>query len=93
MSAATVSLSFPVEALEPSGLPEDGRLSATVTMLGCWFHVEAVPVIDVDGLQTGADAVSESRLSALAVEFDAPGFETVRIGGHHYALFFTPFGR
>lgn len=93
MSVATVSLSLPVEALEPSGLPEDGRLSATVTMLGCSFHVEAVPVIDVEGLQTGADAISESRLSVLAVEFDVPGFETVRIGGHHYAIFLTPFGR
>lgn len=89
----TVSLPLPIEALEPFGLPDDGRLAATVSMLGCMFHVEAVPVVDVEGLQSGADAVSESRLNALAAEFDAPGFETVRIGGQHYVLFITPFGR
>jgi len=89
----TVSLPFPTEALEPFGLPDDGRLAATVSMLGCLFHVEAVPVVDFEGLQSGADAVSESRLNALAAEFDAPGFETVRIGVQNYVLFVTPFGR
>ena len=62
-------------------------------MMGCNFHVEAVPVVDVEDMQTGLDAVSESRLTGLAVEFDAPGFETVRIGEQDYAIFLTPFGR
>ena len=90
---SAVRLPFPVEALKPSGSAEDARLSATVRMLGIGFHVEAVPVLDVEGMQTGADAISESRLTGLALEFDAPGFETVRIGERDYVLFLTPFGR
>ena len=90
---APVRLPFPVEALKPSGLAEDGRLSATVRMLGCGFHVEAVPVVECDDMQRGADAVSESRLTGLALEFDAPGFDTVRVGERDYVLFLTPFGR
>lgn len=74
------------------GLPR-GRTALGVAMLGICFHVEAVPVADVDGLQMGIDPVSESRLNALAVEFDAPGFCTVQIKGVDYAVFITPFGR
>ena len=62
-------------------------------MLGCTFHVEAVPVLHVEDMQVGADAVSESRLTGLALEFDAAGFETVQVGGYDYVLFVTPFGR
>ena len=56
---APIHLPFPIEVLKPSGLSEDGRLSATVQMLGCSFHAEAVPVVEVDATQTGIDAVSE----------------------------------
>ena len=90
---APVCLPFPVEALKPSGSAEDARLSATVRMLGCNFHVEAVPVLDAADMQVGADAVSESRLTGLALEFDAPGFETIQVCGRDYVLFLTPFGR
>ena len=90
---APIHLPFPIEALKPSGFSEDGRLSATVQMLGCSFHAEAVPDVQVDATQTGIDDISESRLTGLALEFDAPGFETVRIGDREYVLFLTPFGR
>lgn len=88
-----VSLPFPVDAFERNGCADDGRLFACASMLGCLFHVEAVPVVERDGMQSGADAISESRLNALAVEYDAPGFQTVRIGGADYVIFVTPFGR
>jgi len=92
MSAATLSLSIPIAALTASGLPGDGRLFATAVMNGCPFHLEAVPVVDSEGLQKGADPISEARLEALALEHNASGFETLSIADRNYALFLIPFG-
>jgi hypothetical protein len=76
------------------GDPEDGRLLCTAHINGTAFHAEAVPVEDAaDGVQRGVDPISESRLSGLAAELDAPGFKTTPIRGRDYVVFLTPFGR
>lgn len=69
---------------------EDGRLYGTCTILDAAFSLEAVPVHEVDGVQTGTTAVAESRLEAMAAEFDAGAFQTIERDGRQYVLFITP---
>lgn len=69
---------------------DDGRLHGTCTILGAAFALEAVPVHYVDGLQVGISAVAEARLTALAAEFDAGAFQTIRRNGREFVLFITP---
>ncbi len=68
----------------------DGRLLGHLGINGTPFRVEAVPVTRQHGYQIGADPVSERRLEGLIAEFDAPGFETVRIRGKDYVVIIRP---
>lgn len=89
----TPTLSIPREAWSGTpNDPDDGRLSGIATINGGYFHLEAIPVRREDGVQVGVDEVSESRLAALAVEFDVRGFETIEIDGRAYVVVITPFG-
>lgn len=73
-----------------------GRLAATLQLNGTAFHVEAVSVYDDgDGLQQAHTEEGQSRLDGLCVEYDSPGFQTVKLSDHEgdFVIFITPHGR
>lgn len=96
----TLRLDVPAEAWTICGAnpddPEDGRLLATLYILGTPHHLEALRVkTDDAGCQVGADPASASRLGAFQDEYET-GFETVQItlGGvtREYVLVVAPHG-
>lgn len=79
---------------ENGGDPEgDGRLYATINILGTLHHLEAVPVKDNEaGEQVGDTPIADEMLDSCFVAFAPDGrFDTTEINGKPYAIFLSPF--
>lgn len=87
-------VAFPIDALEGKpGDKEDGRLMGVINIMGAHMWCEALPIRqNAEGLYGtyAADPISEDRLQAFQLEFDAPSFQTITIGAIQYVLIIVP---
>jgi len=91
-----VNLTLPDDLLHPAG--EDAGaapaawLYGVLTINGVDHHLEAIAVLDVDGVQT-AEAPSLDENLGLYLQASAAErpFDTVAIGDRRYVLVLTPF--
>jgi hypothetical protein len=73
---------------------EDGRLYATIEILGALHHLEAVPVTEHERHgQVGQTDLADDLLGEYGTAFGAEGgpFMTVEIEGQQYAVFMSPY--
>jgi hypothetical protein len=72
---------------------EDGRLYATVIILGTYHHLEAIPVkATEDAKDEGVTDTAVALMDDLHVAFGGDGpFDTTEINGKQYAIFMSPF--
>lgn len=82
---------------EPYGaLDPYSRLATTIVVNGTFLHLEAIEVMEENGIQVGKEKseVGEEYFELLSATFEPDGgFATAEINGRTYCLFAFPFGR